>query len=92
MDFAQWVTKEVTFRQRPCLVNTSFQQFCADHDIEHTLSPPYHPQANAGVERIKRTMGEALTNLVNKRPKKWSQHLPDVQLAYNSVEHASTRT
>ena len=69
-----------------------FQQFCADHDIEHTLSPPYHPQANAGVERIKRTMGEALTNLVNKRPKKWSQHLPDAQLAYNSAEHASIGT
>ena len=29
---------------------------------------------------------------MNKRPKKWSQHLPDVQLAYNSAEHASTGT
>ena len=76
----------------PCFVSTSFQQFCADHDIEHTLSPPYRPQANAGVERIKRTMGEALTNLVKKHPKKWSQHLPDVQLPYNSAEHASTGT
>ena len=25
----------------PCFVNTSFQQFCADDDIEHTLSPLY---------------------------------------------------
>ena len=38
-----------------CFVSTSFQQFCADHGIEHTLSPPYRPQANAGVERINRT-------------------------------------
>ena len=37
-------------------------------------------------------MGEALTKLVNKHPKKWSEHLPDVQLAYNSTERASTGT
>ena len=76
----------------PCFVSTSFQQSCADHGIEHTLSPPYPPQANAGVERIHRTMGEALTKLVNKHPKKWSEHLSDVQLAYNSAEHTSTGT
>ena len=35
-------------------------------------------------------MGEALTKLVNKHQKEWSEHLPDVQLAYNSAEHAST--
>lgn len=37
-------------------------------------------------------MEEALTNLVNKHPKKRSEQLPDVQLAYNSAEHASTGT
>ena len=37
-------------------------------------------------------MGEALTKVLNKHPKKWSEHLPDVQLAYNSAEHASTGT
>ena len=37
-------------------------------------------------------MGEALTKLVNNHPKKWSEHLPDVQLAYNSAEHSSIGT
>ena len=76
----------------PCFVSTSFQQFCADDGIEHALSLPYRPKAYARVERINRTMGEALTKLVNKHPKKWPEHLPDVQLAYNSAEHASTGT
>ena len=74
----------------PCFIGTSFQQFCTNHSIEHTLSPPYRPLANAGVERINRTMGEALTKIVNKHPKEWSEHLPDVELAYNSAEDAST--
>ncbi|CAB4026400.1 zinc finger MYM-type 1-like [Paramuricea clavata] len=36
-------------------------------------------------------MGEALTKLVDKDPNRWSQHLPDVQLAYNTAVHTSTR-
>ena len=83
--------KKLHSNNRPCFVTTSFKQFCADHSIEHTLSPPYHPQANMGVEKINRTV-EALTKLVNKHPKKWSENLPDIQLAYNSAEHASTGT
>ncbi|CAB4041021.1 RNA-directed DNA polymerase, partial [Paramuricea clavata] len=35
-------------------------------------------------------MGEALTKLVDKHPNRWSQHLPDVQLAYNTAVHTST--
>ena len=46
--------------------------------MEHTLSPLYQPEANTEVERINRTMGEALTKLVNKHPKKWSENLLDV--------------
>ena len=90
--FALWNTKKLYCNNGPCFVSTNFHQVCDDHGIEHTLSPPYRAEANVGVERINRTMGEALTKLVNKHPKKWSEHLPDIQLAYNSAEHASTRT
>ncbi|CAB3998885.1 Transposon Ty3-G Gag-Pol poly [Paramuricea clavata] len=74
----------------PCFISETFEQFCITQGIEHTFSPPYRPQGNAGVERINRTMGEALTKLVDKHPNRWSQHLPDVQLAYNTAVHTST--
>ena len=74
----------------PWFVSHTFAQFCTDHGIEHTYSPPYRSQGNAEVERLNRTMWEALSNLVDKHPRKWSEHLPDVQLAYNTATHAST--
>jgi hypothetical protein len=74
----------------PCFISETFEQFCITQGIEHTFSPPYRPQGNAGVERINRTMGEALTKLVDKHPNRWPQHLPDVQLAYNTAVHTST--
>ncbi|CAB4015791.1 Retrovirus-related Pol poly from transposon 412 [Paramuricea clavata] len=74
----------------PCFISETFEQFCITQGIEHTFSPPYRPQGNAGVERINRTMGEALTKLADKHPNRWSQHLPDVQLAYNTAVHTST--
>jgi hypothetical protein len=69
----------------PCFISETFEQFCITQGIEHIFSQPYRPQGNAGVERINRTMGEALTKLVDKHPNRWSQHLPDVQLAYNTA-------
>ncbi len=35
------------------------------------------------MQTFKELMGETLTKLVNKHQKKWSEHLPNVQLAYN---------
>lgn len=74
----------------PCFISATFEQLCTTQNIEHTFSHPYRPQGNAGVERINRTMGEALTKLVDKHPKQWSERLPDVQLAYNTATHTST--
>jgi hypothetical protein len=48
------------------------------------------PQGNADVERINRTMGETLTKLADKHPNRWYQHLPGVQLAYNTAVHTNT--
>jgi transposase InsO family protein len=76
---------------RPCFKSETFEQFCITQGNEHTFSPNYRPQRNADVERINRTMGEALTKLADKHPNRWSQHLPDVQLAYNTAVHTNTR-
>ena len=73
-----------------CFVSHTFAQFCTDRGIEHTYSTQFRLQGNAGVGRLNHTMGEALCKLVNKHPRQWSEHLHDVQLAYNTATHAST--
>ena len=74
----------------PCFISEDLDNLCKEYGIEHTFSDPYRPQGNSGVERLNRTMAEAITKLADNHPSSWPDHLPDVQLAYNAAKHSST--
>ncbi|CAB4044717.1 Transposon Ty3-I Gag-Pol poly [Paramuricea clavata] len=63
---------------------------CRNYAEMHPIRGQTRPQENVDVERINRTMGEALTKLEEKHPNRWFQHLPDVQLAHNTAVHTNT--
>jgi transposase InsO family protein len=71
----------------PCFISHEFQAFCKRYDIDHSLSTPYHPQGNGGVERCNRSLGDMLTKITDEDQKGWDKHLSEVQLALNSVVH-----
>ena len=65
-----WISRcgvPTTFRSDggSCFTSFQFRDFCTRFGIKHTLSTPAHPQANGAVERLNRTMAEALTKVVN---------------------------
>ena len=60
-----------------------FKEFCDQLGIRHKFTCAYHPQANGAVERVHRTLKQALRAL---RPKdQWSEFLPLMILAMNNL-------
>lgn len=55
-----------------------------------TLSTAYHPQTDGQTERANRTLEEMLRGYVSWAQDDWDQHLPVLELAYNSSIQAST--
>ena len=53
------------------------------------MSTPYHPQANGAVERLNRSIGEALAKLVSGHQRDWDEYLGAVQFAHNAAHHTS---
>ena len=74
----------------PQFVSTEFSMFCSDNDIEHRKISPYHPQANAEVERFNSTVMKGIrAAIADKRD--WRQALPGILLAYRSTTHPATK-
>ena len=60
--------------------------------IHHRFSLPHTPQANGAVERLNRTIKEAIYKLmVQNRTAHWSQYLPRVVADLNDRVHSSTK-
>ena len=57
--------------------------------IKHTQTPAYNPKSNP-VERQHRTLQQALTALVNGKPKQWEQMLPHALFAMRTTVSRST--
>ena len=74
-------------RTRCLLTRKPFNDLCAKYGIRHTVSLAYRPQANGSIERLNRSIRTALAKVVHHSQTDWSDRLPDVQLAYNSVKH-----
>eukprot|EP00118_Oscarella_pearsei_P007903 m.39733 g.39733 ORF g.39733 m.39733 type:complete len:125 (+) comp32800_c0_seq1:387-761(+) len=77
--------------QGPCFTSQRFQEFCDRFGMQHFKSAPYHPQGNGKVERLNRSLGDALAKLVEETQRDWHQRLPEVQLALNSAIHDSIK-
>ena len=59
-------------------------------EMDKTRTTPFHPQSNAVIERMNKTLQNMLTNCINEEQSNWSQQLPYVMKAYRSSVHEST--
>ena len=70
--------------------NNLFSEVCKLLSIRTAFTTAYYPQANGLVERSNRVIKDALATLVQSRPAKWPEYLPQVRLALNTAIHRST--
>ena len=70
------------------------REMCRDYNIKKKRSTPYHPEGDGISERHIGVMkGLFCSKLLQKKlpQRRWTEVLPDVQLAMNSKKHASAR-
>ena len=67
-----------------------FQDMCSRLQIHASRSTPYHPQGNAKVERINRTLEDGLAKYCSENHENWCNHLQSFMMAYRSALHEST--
>ena len=60
-----------------------FADFCSSYGITHNFTTPYHPASNGLVERIHKSIKQAMRALPH--PDTWATSLPDIMLAINSL-------
>ena len=59
-------------------------------EMDKTRTTAFHPQSNAVIERMNKTLQNMLAKCVNEEQNNWSQQLPYVMMAYRSSVHEST--
>ena len=59
-------------------------------EIDKSRTTAFHPQSNAVIERMNRTLQNMLAKCINAEQNNWSQQLPYVMMAYRSSVHEST--
>ena len=67
-----------------------FEQLMQLLEMDKTRTTPFHPQSNAVIERMNKTLRNMLAKCVNEEQSNWSQQLPYVMMAYRSSVHEST--
>ena len=58
--------------------------------MDKTRTTPFHPQSNAVIERMNKTLQNMLAKCINEEQSNCSQQLPYVIMAYRSSVHEST--
>ena len=59
-------------------------------EMDKTRTTTFHPQSNAVIETMKKTLQNMLAKCINEEQSNWSQQLPYVMMAYRSSVHEST--
>ena len=59
-------------------------------EMNKTRATPFHPQSNATIERMNKTLQNMSKKSVNEEQSNWSQQLPYVMMAFRSSVHEST--
>ena len=67
-----------------------FQQLMRRLEINKTRTTSFHPQSNAVIERMNRTLLNMLSKCIDKNQSDWSTLLPFVLMPYRSSVHEST--
>ena len=67
-----------------------FQQLMGQLEINKTLTTSLHPESNAVIERMNRTLLNMLSMCLDENQSDWSTLLPFVLMAYRSSVHETT--
>ena len=59
-----------------------FEQLMQILEMEKTRTTPFHPQSNAVIERMNKTLQNMLAKFITEEQSNWSQQLPYVMMAY----------
>ena len=59
-------------------------------EMDKTRTTAFHPQSNAVIERMNKTLQNMLAKCINEEQSNWSQQLPYVMMTYRSSVHEST--
>ena len=74
----------------PQFTSSLFKNMCEKLQLTQTRTTPYHPQGNAKVERINRTLEDGLAKYCGENHSTWFSHLQFFMMAYRSAVHEST--
>ena len=61
------------------------QHLCKLYGVSKLQTTPYHTQTNGQVERMNQTIIRMIGKLEEDKKVRWSQHLPELLLAYNAT-------
>ena len=75
----------------PQFVSQEFKDFLRDAGIDHRRVTPYHPEANAAVERFNATLVSAIRK-AREDGKDWKDALPTFLLTYRTTPHPATKS
>ena len=67
-----------------------FQSLIQSLQIDKTQTTSFHPQSNAVIERMKRTLLNMLAETVDDFQSNWTQQLPYMMMAFRTSVHEST--
>ena len=63
---------------------------CELYGVQKLRTSPYHAQTNGQVERMNQTIIRMIGKLEEDRKARWSEHLPELLMAYNATRPAVT--
>ena len=75
---------------RDAILNQNFKQLMQLLAMDKTRTTPVHPQSNAVIEKMNRTLQNMLARCVNEEQNNCSQQLPYNKMAYRSSLYEST--
>ena len=76
--------------QRKAFMGHVITHLCELYGVQKLRTSPYHAQTNGQVEHMNQTIIHMISKLEEDRKACWSEHLPELLLAYNATRSAVT--
>uniref|UniRef100_A0A3Q2FFW7 Integrase catalytic domain-containing protein n=1 Tax=Cyprinodon variegatus TaxID=28743 RepID=A0A3Q2FFW7_CYPVA len=81
---------DVVSDRGPQFTSRVWRAFCQALGATVSLSSGFHPQTNGQTERVNQDLEAALRCIILDKPTSWSQYLPWVEYAHNSLTSSAT--
>ncbi len=84
------IPTDIVSDRGPQFISRVWEAFCNALGASVSLSSGYHPQSNGQAERANQELEAALCCVAAQNPASWSEHLPWVEYAHNSLSSSAT--